>query len=327
MSLKDNIQTIKSRAAEFFSSSRGRDVLLYLVFVIISFVFWSILVLNNQMQQNYNVRIDIVNVPEGTTLIDECPDAVHVTLKNTGYAMMRYLWGEGPTLKISFAEYSDGKSRFVVTAQQMTELLSDLFGMEANVVNYSPESIVLRYTNRPGKKIPVVADADLSANFQYVLNGKVVLGPDSVVVYSDMLTLESINSVSTERFVAKELKDTLRTKLALSRLEGVRFIPDSISIMAPVEPLVQKLSLVQVVPINVPEGMRLITFPSLVKASYFIPISCYDSVNKYKLTATVDYSDIHVGQRTLPLRIDRAPDIMRNVTLTTDSVEFIVERL
>ena len=58
---------------EFLSSSKGRDILLYLVFVIISFAFWAILSLNNLIQDNYKVRFRITGIPQGVTMINDYP--------------------------------------------------------------------------------------------------------------------------------------------------------------------------------------------------------------------------------------------------------------
>ena len=70
---------------EFLSSSKGRDILLYLVFVIISFAFWAILSLNNLIQDNYKVMFRITGIPQGVTMINDYPREFNVTVKNNGY--------------------------------------------------------------------------------------------------------------------------------------------------------------------------------------------------------------------------------------------------
>ena len=71
----------------FFSSSRGRDVLLYLLFVAISAAFWAILTLGNSIKTHYKVKFTIEGIPQGTTLITDYPQYIDVSVKNNGYAI------------------------------------------------------------------------------------------------------------------------------------------------------------------------------------------------------------------------------------------------
>ena len=73
----------------FFSSARGRDVLLYVLFVTISAIFWSVLTLGNSMQTHYKVKLTIDGIPEGTTLITDAPEYIDVSVRKNGYAFVR----------------------------------------------------------------------------------------------------------------------------------------------------------------------------------------------------------------------------------------------
>ena len=89
---------------EFLSSSKGRDILLYLVFVIISFAFWAILSLNNLIQDNYKVRFRITGIPQGVTMINDYPREFNVTVKNNGYVLLKYMIGDNPEITVDFKE-------------------------------------------------------------------------------------------------------------------------------------------------------------------------------------------------------------------------------
>ena len=309
---------------DFLSSSKGRDVLLYLAFVLISFVFWAILALNNLVQDNYHVKFSITGIPKDVTIISDYPDEFNVTVKNHGYVLLKYMVGEVPEIKADFTKYSNGKDLLVLSKQDLVDLLISKFGSGANIVSFSPESLAVKYTSLPGKKVPVVVVGDYTSNFQYIVNGKVVAGPDSVVVYSDEMHLNAIDAVRTEKIVCHNLTDTFRVKAALQKVGDVRVMPDSVNVVIPVEPLVTKRSMIPVVVKNLPDGVNMIVFPSSIQVSYLLPMSLYNVRLDEKFEASVDYNNIDSGMK-LPVRIETAPAVYRNVKLETDSLEYIIE--
>lgn len=94
----------------FFSSARGRDVLLYVLFVTISAIFWSVLTLGNSMQTHYKVKLTIDGIPEGTTLITDAPEYIDVSVRNNGYAFVRYMVGAIPEVSVNFGRLQMAKA-------------------------------------------------------------------------------------------------------------------------------------------------------------------------------------------------------------------------
>lgn len=325
MDVKNKITEFFSKAKAFFSSSRGKDILLYLGFVVISFVFWLMLALNNLMQNNYKVKFIIDDIPENITIVSEYSEELSVTVKNNGYAFVKYMFGKQPEIVVNFNDFADGKGSFSISKQTMSDLMVSRFGSGANIVAIQPDAMLLKYTNLPGKKVPVSPVADYSANIQYVVNGAIKTIPDSVTVFSDADNLNSINEVVAEKITGKNLTDSLVLKTAVKKTKDVKIIPDSVTVVIPVEPLVAKKTSIPIEVVNCPEKIRLIVFPSRVTAVYLLPLSLYEKRSDEKFDAIVDYNDIHGKSDKLPLRLRSVPENYRNIQLQMDSVEYIIE--
>lgn len=310
---------------EFLSSSKGRDILLYLVFVIISFAFWAILSLNNLIQDNYKVRFRITGIPQGVTMINDYPREFNVTVKNNGYVLLKYMIGDNPEITVDFKKYANGNGQMLISRQELEDMLVAEFGSGTSIVSFSPESLSIKYTSLPGKKVPVEIFGDYVANFQYVVNGEIVAVPDSVTIYSDAGNLSAINKVRTEKIISRNLTDSLYVKIAIQNIKDVRAVPDSVDVMIPVEPLVTKRSSIPVIVKNLPENVSVVVFPSYVQVSYLLPMSLYNDRLDDKFEASVDYGDIQGNKAKLPVRIEIAPEIYQNIQLETDSVEYVIE--
>lgn len=310
---------------EFLSSSKGRDILLYLVFVIISFAFWAILSLNNLIQDNYKVMFRITGIPQGVTMINDYPREFNVTVKNNGYVLLKYMIGDNPEITVDFKKYANGNGQMLISRQELEDMLVAEFGSGTSIVSFSPESLSIKYTSLPGKKVPVEIFGDYVANFQYVVNGEIVAVPDSVTIYSDAGNLSAINKVRTEKIISRNLTDSLYVKIAIQNIKDVRAVPDSVDVMIPVEPLVTKRSSIPVIVKNLPENVSVVVFPSYVQVSYLLPMSLYNDRLDDKFEASVDYGDIQGNKAKLPVRIEIAPEIYQNIQLETDSVEYVIE--
>ena len=310
---------------EFLSSSKGRDILLYLVFVVISFAFWAILSLNNLIQDNYKVMFRITGIPQGVTMINDYPREFNVTVKNNGYVLLKYMIGDNPEITVDFKEYANGNGQILISRQELEDMLVAEFGSGTSIVSFSPESLSIKYTSLPGKKVPVEIYGDYVANFQYVVNGEIVAVPDSVTIYSDAGNLSAINKVRTEKIISRNLTDSLYVKIAIQNIKDVRAVPDSVDVMIPVEPLVTKRSSIPVIVKNLPENVSVVVFPSYVQVSYLLPMSLYNDRLDDKFEASVDYGDIQGNKAKLPVRIEIAPEIYQNIQLETDSVEYVIE--
>lgn len=315
-----------NRIKQFFSSARGRDVLIYLLFVVVSFAFWIVLTLGNSIQNHYKVKIQIVGLPENTTIISDYPETMDVSVKNSGYAFVKYMIGDAPTVSINFMDYADGQGRLIVSKQALDELLRGVFGNDASIETFTPEQLQLRYTNLPGRRVPVKIDGDFVADIQYVINGAISVSPDSVSVYSTAENMSLIQDVRTEKISYHNLKDTLHLRVALKNMTDVKMMPDSVNVTVPVEPLVSKRQEIQIVSRNCPADERLVCFPATVDVGYLLPLSMYNvSSQEMQPVVYVDYNDIKGGTNYLPLRIGDGPEVLHNVVLHSDSVEYLIE--
>ena len=105
----------------------------------------------------------------------------------------------------------------------------------------------------------------------------------------------------------------------------MRAIPDSVNVTIPIEPLISKKRMANIEAINVPEGYRLITFPSNIELNYLIPKSLFNNENQL-IRAIVDYNDIKSNTNKVPLKLIDIPTNYRGVTINADSVEYVIEK-
>lgn len=144
---------LASKIHDAATSTRGKEVLLFLLFLMISYIFWLLLTLNNEMQEDIDVPIEIVEIPDSVTVISGIPDALKVSVRDKGSSLMKYRMGGIKPMKINWNDYSSAKNKFLLNKADLGAKLRDYFGTGSQIVTILPDSLSLNYTTSPGRKV------------------------------------------------------------------------------------------------------------------------------------------------------------------------------
>ena len=306
-------------------SPRTRSVLLYISFVIISAVFWSFLTFNRDVQLDVEVPVEM-SLPKNVHLLAKVPDTLTVTIKDRGYRFLTYLFQKTPKLTLRFTDYSDGNSNFKIDQSHLKKALARILHKNATIVSVLPESINIKFTDLPGKKVPVKTDILVEPREDYTLYGALIQSQDSVLVFSDAKTLSEINEVYTYHVEETDLTDTLRRKVTIAPINGTVIEPRAIDIVVPIEKLKSQTRNVKIVVRNAPPGVKMLLFPSDVEVTYRSPVSRI--TEDAGITAVVDYNSVDNSTpgNKVKVMIGETPASYQDVKLSHDSVEYIIER-
>lgn len=306
-------------------SSQGKDILIFLCFICVSYVFWVILTLNDDIQQDVNVNMEIVNIPENYKFITEPPRYLQVGLRDKGTVLANYALSGAKTLKIDYNDFAfdESNDRITLTARQLNAKVRGLFDPTTQIVSLRPDSLNFIVTDRAPNLARVIPVAEVSAASQFVISGPITVSPDTVKVYSARHLRVRPSTVRTVQVTRRELKDTLVVAVRLQSEPGTRIEPSEVKLTVPVEPLISKSREVGVQLIHTPDNTNVVVFPSRVKVSYLLPMSLYNAENNV-VTVTADFAEHNNGK--IPLSIGALPDYYRSVELSVDSVEYLIER-
>lgn len=308
--------------------SRRRDVLMFLLFLAISFILWSVLSLNQEEQADVRMPVQISHLPDSVTLLSHGPENMMVSLRTAGAQRLRIGLGKVPTLNIDFRAYRDGNRMFVSNAELKALVRSATGSTQAGLLY--PDSISIPFTTHPGFWAPVsLIEIHVSAGPRSALAGRPRLSTDSVRVYTQSGRLPAhFTSVKTEAVTLEDLNQSTTRRVRLVGPAGSRLIPDSVDISFEVEPLILKTRTVVIEPVNVPRDIKLITFPAQVDVVYMVPMSAYTHTDP-RFRVIADYRGIgrNSASTRMKLRLADVPANLENVHLSSDSAEYIIEHL
>lgn len=315
---KVNWQSIRNSAA-------SRNVLVFLAFVVVSALFWFILALNDSVTKTFNVRFNLENVPDSVTFINDPPVNIHVTLRDKGTTLMRSGIVKRPVVNVNFMDYANS-GIFRMGRNDVTAALKASFGNGIQIMSLSLDSVRCYYTESPGKRVPVVVRADVTASSGNIIAGVPVPMQRGVRIYSYGPEVDSVHQVYTELLTRRDLEKSQIFEVPLQKIRGVRIKPDMIGVQVNVEPLVHKEGYAMIEARGVPEGESLLLFPNRVPVSYYVPMSMFNDTD-VPITVYVDY--VYTRSTTgnkLPVELGQVPDGVITPTVMADSVEYTLVR-
>lgn len=306
-------------------SSRGQDVLLFLLFVLVSYGVWMILKLNDTTHYDFDVELKISDVPEGIHFISEVPENLHASVLDKGLNLVKTAWGGKPELKLEYSDfnYDEVNDKLTVSRQTLRSQMRAIFGNNAQITATTPDSLSFIVTKRAPRKVKVIPDVDVTPVGQCVISGPVTVKPDSVLIYSPAHAKVPPQTILTERLVRSEIKDTLTFELSILNSSTTKAEPSKVMVTIPVEPLMSKTRNVAVELINEPSSGTVVLFPTKVPVSYLLPMSLFNA-ERGTVTVVADYSKRSADR--IPIRITSYPNDYRAVEVSTDSVDYIFEQ-
>ena len=139
----------------------------------------------------------------------------------------------------------------------------------------------------------------------------------------------SINSNSTIGNIADLIilvkPGTLAIVIAINRL--VKFVPKAVDIYIPINEYTERKFEIPITVINVPGGIDVKFFPSSTDVSFSVTLEDYKRISQDDFAIVLDYNSFYKNENgRVELSLTTEPESIRNAKLSTQSVEFLLEK-
>lgn len=311
---------VKKRLLKLRDSGKMKSFLVFLVFVGIAAVFWTILALNDESQDTVEVSVRIQGVPDSVTFISNPPQRLLVVVRDKGVKLLRHTFAKDVSLTLNFEEFESG-NRFRVSHNALMNSLRHLFGSEAVISSFNPDSISFLFTREPGRLLPIELTYDVTAAPGMVVQAAPQLSDKTARLFSVGRT-DTIRRLFTDKVTLRNLDKTTTVSVPLVQIPGTRTVPAAVDVTFTVEQLVRKESEVAVNADNIPLNNDILFFPAKVKVSYYVPMSRYNSDND-GIEVTASYNEaVRTSSDKVGIRVTKKAPYVSSVELHSDSVEY-----
>lgn len=311
----------------FLFSKVNKELLIFLFFLALSGIFWLSLTLNETYEQEFAIPIAIVDVPKNAVLTSDEIDTVKMTIRDKGIVLAAYHYGDYlKNINVNFRNYTRNNGTGVVLAQDIQKIVYQRLLSGSKIVSMKPEKLEFYYNYGTKKQVPVRWSGRVIPEELYFIS-RVDYSPDSVTVYASDEKLDSINMVYTEPLNYANFRDTLVVDCQLSKLKGVKMVPDHIKVSFYTDVLTEeRIEGIPIKGINMPEGKELRTFPAKVTVSFVTGVNVYRNLRPEDFLVVADYQEIKKNpSEKCRIYLKNVPAGISRAKLETTLVDYLIE--
>lgn len=302
-----------------------KGILLYLIFIVLSSLFWLSTSLNDYYDCEVGVRVIVNDVPVNYIPLSESTDTVRVMVHDKGYALLPFI--RKNVLKpivIDCPALTNSKCQFSLSASELRKLIVKRLPSSATISSIKPERIDRSYVEGVAKSVPVRVVGKISpASSHYLAHTEI--DPAKVTVYAPVDVIDSIQYVSTEFLQLTGFADTVSVTVAIKPATNTKVDPEEVVVALYSDVLTEEETDVPITAVGVPDGTSLRTFPSRVKVRYTVGASMYRTINESQFKVQADFGDIQPGDDKCRISIVETPAGVRNASLATEKVDYLIE--
>ena len=313
----------------FLFSKANREFLIFLFFLSLSGIFWLLMTLNENYEKEVKVPIRITSVPSDIMLTSEEVDTVKMTIRDRGFILLTYLYGEKlKNISINFKNYDQGSGTGSVPAGELSKIIQQYLASSSKVVSIKPDHLTYYYNTGAWKRVPVRWKGRVIPEQLYFLS-HVGYSPDSVTVYASEERLDSIRMAYTEPLNCVGFRDTLVVDCQLQRLEGIKMVPNHVKVTFQTDVLTEEnMEGVPVTCINLPPNKTLRTFPAKVEVKFVTGVAVFRTLSPNDFVVVADYNEIKRNpSEKCNLYLRQAPSGITRAQLVTKQVDYLIEEV
>ena len=302
-----------------------RDVLTFLLFVVIATLVWY----GHAMQSVRNTRVPVLirypGKPDAIGLkAPGLPDTVMIEVRDAGARLNTY-HRDPLHLTIDLHSYIHGeKGRIYIPSDALRRSISDILQGTSRLIETQPEDITCDFFTEQEKSVLLVFRGDLKTANEYQIIGQPTLARKRMKIFGDEKTLSAIDTLYTEPQDLSEISDTMRVRCAIEVPQGIRAEEDSVDLCIIAERFTEKKFTIPVHIKGIPEGYHIRLFPKEVEVSVRVGMNHFSQVKANDIHATCAYSPERTDK--LDVEISYTNPYITAAWAYPGVVEFILEQ-
>lgn len=306
----------------------NKQFLIFLFFLALSSVFWIFQTLNETYEEDFQVPLELRNVPSNVVITTDLPENLHILLRDKGSQLLAYRYTrQFKPVVVDYNTYSNPSGHVSILGNELQLQIAAQLLPGTQMLGLKPDTLDFYYNFGQFKRVPIRPLGEVRAGRLYSL-AKTVYSEDSVTVYASREQLDTITAAYLQPFNLRNLTDTTHVKSNFVKVKGAKFVPAQIGVTFCIDRLVEKTIQVPVQQVNFPASKQLRTFPATVKVTFQVGMGLYRKITSENFVLVVNYEDLLKNKSTYcHLSLKTIPEGVSHVRISPQDVEYVIEEI
>lgn len=311
------------------SGLKKRKVKIFLIFFLCSALIWFINNLSRSYVDDVVFDLEYVNVPEGYLFESASKSDVEVKLQAGGFQFLRFNFAHKKVFVDLSGLEENEKGFYAPPAMYRRQIEKQLPGT-MSLLEIDNDTIFFEMLAVVSKKVPVRPRVELNLAKNYLLDGKMEVFPDSIVVTGPEEEIDTIQAVTSEKISLPDMASSFSEEVDLlqsSELQNTTYSKYRVTIKGEIARFSEKIFRVPIESINFPKGTEVRTFPEEVQVLCKAKIERLKQIRESDFQVIADYKSLEdPDSNVIGLTLGKSPDKIHAARLLEEEVEFILKR-
>ncbi len=309
---------------------KTRNYKVFLVFVVISTVFWLLIKFSKQYTTRISFEANYTSIPKDMVWGEVPKNTLNIRVTASGFQQLGFaLWNKKVDLDVSKIRNLGHDQYYLLPKEQLGTIVQQ-FPNNMELVYLSPDSIFFDLSKKIDKKIPVRLKDSLILAPSFKLLKEVTISPDSVIISGPASKVSKIEEIETEYYYKDDIRKsyTEYVKLKPLGIDKIEISNTRVDVSVSVEQFTQNTINVPIIIRNVPKGYLLKIFPDNVDVTFNTSLSSFESIKQTSFYVIADYNKIDKdNSEFIPLDIKVLNDKAEFIKVSPSEVEFLLRKI
>lgn len=308
---------------------KNKNIRMFLVFLIISFIFWLLINLSKESISIVNFDLTYYNSPHSKIIQDTSIDELKIELKAHGFKFLSYQLNRQPIrLNLIHLKKLKNNTYYYLPNNYIRELQLQ-FSDDIEVISVTKDTIFFDLTTLTTKKIKVIPNLNIDFKTGYNFAKPIVITPDSIELQGPKAVLDTINGIKTVKVQFKNLAEVIKQSVSLELFKNdkIKYNQSQVELVIEVDKFTETSLLTSFTILNLPENYEISTIPKEVTIKYQVSLLNYNKVNASMFKVQCDFalSKKDSLDYLIPVVISK-PDFVNMVQVAPNRIEYLLKK-
>jgi len=319
--VKRLIPLLKNSIAEFLFIRQR----FFLLFVLCSFLFWSITKLSKTYQVSLPFNIILLGVPN-TFVIKDKNTVLEINLTASGFDIIRYQWFMNQ-LKVSAEIGKRQDSFFVIPLREQQYFLQEQLLENTTLNGFKERTLNLAFSELDQKRVPIYIQANLDFMPGYLLDNGLKAQPDSIDVIGTKEILDTLSFIPTMLLEKNDVSETFTADLGLIPNKALIYNISQVRVLGAVSKYSEKQFQIPIKIHNLPVSTQIKLFPAMARLTVLARVDQFQRLKADDFELHIDYEEQYLDKSlALPIRMSKAPSGIKKVYWEPKQIEYLIKK-
>ncbi|TVZ55454.1 hypothetical protein OD91_0702 [Lutibacter sp. Hel_I_33_5] len=299
----------------------------FIYFLVASILIWMLITLSKEYTTEFKIPVSYSKLPQDKLMQKEPEKFISLSITGSGFKILtRKFSQKNIVLAIDKLIKKNSSQYYLIPEKRKANIQKQLkSGLIINQV--LTDTIFIELGSLTSKMIPVVPDVSIKYQLGYNSSSLLKVVPDSVLVSGTDNQLENIVEILTENITLNDVATdfTKKLNLVIPEDENIKLNLSQVTISGEVDKFTEGEYEVNFSIVNVPDDVKLNTFPKTVKVIFKVGLKDFQKISKNSFSVVCDYkiSEENNLNYLLP-KVKAKSSMVTSVKIVPEKIEYLI---